>query len=422
MKRESLKSSFTRRYMIAITLIALLSTVAFYILYLALKTSDSTALVVNISGKQRMLSQRIASFSQQYYLHVFIKQKSKDTEFDTILLLLTAAVEEMRNANEALSSGHLNSDNTVKLSKAVANIYFGDVNLKKRVDEYLRIAEEIPRAKTKAETLTLLNQLLSLANIILPDLNSAVMQYQQEGEANITAIRNLETLAWILTLITLLLEILFIFRPMAKKIEELFHEVKWNEQNLEEQIRIKTISLEEANLKLAHAASHDPLTGLKNRLNMEQELESILNYYWQNYSQFAVAMLDIDWFKKINDTHGHEAGDIVLHDIAKILTENVRGQDSVYRVGGEEFVILFNRITKEQALEKIKKIRIRIEEHPFMVKDKVIRLTVSGGLYHPELIPSKNIQEILKYADDALYEAKHLGRNKIVEAHLTESL
>jgi len=105
MQAQELKSSFTKRYIIAISLIALLSSGAYYVLNLALKASDSTALVVNISGKQRMLSQRIASYSQQYYLRVYADGVHSDSE--TIRAKLLSAIEEMGKANEALSSGEL---------------------------------------------------------------------------------------------------------------------------------------------------------------------------------------------------------------------------------------------------------------------------------------------------------------------------
>src|SRR3989339_582969 len=100
---QELKSSFIKRYVIAISLIALLSSGAYYVLTLALKASDSTALVVNISGKQRMLSQRIASYSQQYYLRVYADGTYSDS--DTIRAALRAAIEEMADANRSLSSG-----------------------------------------------------------------------------------------------------------------------------------------------------------------------------------------------------------------------------------------------------------------------------------------------------------------------------
>lgn len=414
MQAQELKASFTKRYVIAISLIALLSTGAFYFLHLGLKTSASTALIVNMSGKQRMLSQRVASLSQQYYF--YSNHNSKSIRQEAIRADLLLAIEEMSRANAALSTGKLKEGVEVKLSPEILEIYYGEIALKKRVEWYLERAKRLSQTPSKAESANLLREIVLTSTPLLKDLNMAVLQYQIEGEENIAEVKQLETLVWIVTLITLLLEVIFIFQPMAHKIRELFQEVLWNQENLEQQISIRTMSLEHANTKLLQMASHDPLTGLKNRLNMERDLEELIMQFDKHHLPYAVLMLDIDWFKKINDSYGHDAGDFVLCEISKIMLENVRIQDSVYRAGGEEFVIIFNRITREQAVEKAEEIRINIQKHQFIFDNQVLECTVSGGIYHPDIRKSSTVQGVLKLADNALYEAKHSGRNNIVEA------
>lgn len=414
MQAQELKASFTKRYVIAISLIALLSTGAFYFLHLGLKTSASTALIVNMSGKQRMLSQRVASLSQQYYF--YSNHNSKSIRQEAIRADLLLAIEEMARANAALSTGKLKEGVEVKLSPEILEIYYGEIALKKRVEWYLERAKRLSQTPSKAESANLLREIVLTSTPLLKDLNMAVLQYQIEGEENIAEVKQLETLVWIVTLITLLLEVIFIFQPMAHKIRELFQEVLWNQENLEQQISIRTMSLEHANTKLLQMASHDPLTGLKNRLNMERDLEELIMQFDKHHLPYAVLMLDIDWFKKINDSYGHDAGDFVLCEISKIMLENVRIQDSVYRAGGEEFVIIFNRITREQAVEKAEEIRINIQKHQFIFDNQVLECTVSGGIYHPDIRKSSTVQGVLKLADNALYEAKHSGRNNIVEA------
>ncbi|ADR34318.1 diguanylate cyclase [Sulfuricurvum kujiense DSM 16994] len=412
MQAQELKASFTKRYVIAISLIALLSTGAFYFLHLGLKTSASTALIVNMSGKQRMLSQRVASLSQQYYFY----SNSNNAHLEAVRADLLLAIEEMARANAALSSGRLKEGVEVKLSPEILEIYYGEIALKKRVEQYLERAKSLSQTPSQNESAELLREIVHISNTLLQDLNTAVFQYQIEGEKNIAEVKQLETLVWIVTLITLLLEVIFIFQPMAHKIQELFQEVLWNQENLEQQISIRTMSLEHANTKLLQMASHDPLTGLKNRLNMERDLEELITQFDKHHLPYAVLMLDIDWFKKINDSYGHDAGDFVLCEISKIMLENVRVQDSVYRAGGEEFVIIFNRITREQAIEKAEEIRINIQKHQFVFDNQVLQCTVSGGIYHPDIRKSSTVQGVLKLADNALYEAKHSGRNNIVEA------
>ncbi|MDD5716568.1 MAG: diguanylate cyclase [Sulfuricurvum sp.] len=419
---KEVKSLFVKRYVIAISLVAILSTAAFIILHLALKVSDTTALIVNVSGKQRMLSQRIASFSQQYY-HLksnYAQEGANTAKIDEVESALRKAIKEMRKANDALSSGVLNDVIRVEVSPESRELYFGETELKIRVDNYLQSAEALFNLSAPKDMNLVVDSIVAQSHILLPHLHSAVLQYQKEGEENIERIQTLEYFAWALTLFTLMLEAIFIFQPMAERIRELFASLEYNKEHLEHQIQLRTLSLEQANLKLQHIASHDPLTGLKNRLNMERELEELLTHFRQNHAPFAALMLDIDWFKKVNDKYGHDIGDFVLQEVASILAKSIRDHDSAFRVGGEEFVILFNRITHEQALKKANKIRIAIEEHLFVLKEIVLHITISGGLYHPEITDASNVQGVLKLADNALYEAKRLGRNRIESSDQSE--
>lgn len=411
---EAIKINFTKRYIIALMLIALLSTGTFYILNFALKTSDFTALIVNKSAKQRMYSQRIASFSQQYYRSTYLKENS--SEHETIQFTLEEAINEMGQANNALSSGNINKEVQINLSTIMAEIYFGDTNLKNRVDDYLDLAKQLTKGQTREEALDILDQLLLLSNPLLVDLNGAVFQYQKEGEENIANIRHLESLAWIVTLFTLLMEVIFIFQPMANRIRLYIQNERSHNDRLEQEIKIRTYSLEQANQKLSYSASHDPLTGLNNRFNFEQELENILLHYHINHIPFAVLMLDIDWFKKVNDNYGHNVGDYVLKELATLLSGAIRTDDSAYRTGGEEFVIILNRISEPQAINKAEEIRHIIEQYPCICDGYIFNITISCGVYHAAWVETEDVHEIMKLVDNALYEAKHSGRNRVVLA------
>jgi two-component system cell cycle response regulator len=414
MQNETININFTKRYALALILIALLSTGTYYILAFALKTSDYTALIVNKSAKQRMYSQRIASFSQQYYRSTYVKENNFERK--TIQLTLEAAINEMRQANNALSSGNINQEVNVKLSTAMADMYFGDTNLKKRVDDYLDLAKQLTKVKTQEEALHILDHLLLLSNPLLVDINTAVFQYQKEGEENIANIRYLESIAWMATLFALLMEVIFIFQPMANMIKLFIQKEKSHSERLEQEIKIRTYSLEQANQKLIYSASHDPLTGLNNRFNFEKELENILFHYRVNHIPFAVLMLDIDWFKKVNDTYGHNVGDDVLKEVSILLSTAIRTEDSAYRTGGEEFVIILNRISKSEAMAKAEEIRNIIEKHTCICDGHSFNVTISCGVYHSQFTEVEDVHELMKLVDTALYEAKHLGRNRVLLA------
>ena len=144
----------------------------------------------------------------------------------------------------------------------------------------------------------------------------------------------------------------------------------------------------------------DPLTEVYNRFYLENELEKLFNYY----SQKAIAILDIDFFKKINDTYGHQIGDKVLKDFAKTIKYVVRKSDAVIRYGGEEFIIFMPNTTKHEAMAVVYKIRKTIKECCG------VNYTFSCGIADE----GETLAEMIKLADNRLYKAKENGRDLIV--------
>ncbi|MDD2830198.1 MAG: diguanylate cyclase [Sulfuricurvum sp.] len=408
---DNLNLPFTKRYLLATILIIVFFCITFFPLHLLLNISKSTPTLINIAGKQRMLSQRISSLTQHYYLH---NEKHDLNDIRSIEYSLTKAISDMDEGNHKLSTGHLDHETTLKLSDTLKDIYFGKTQLKVRIDEYLHLVNRLMNLQSSDNLEVIAHEIILQSDSLLPDLDKAVMQYQHEGEETIALINEIEFLIWVSIFFIFLLQIIFLFQPMVHKIHELLKELQWNETHLEQEIEQRMISLEQSNYTLQQLASHDPLTGLKNRLNLEQELEGLINHYKEHHRPFAVAMIDIDWFKKINDNYGHDIGDVVLIELSKLIEQNIRPEDSAYRAGGEEFVIIFNRIEDYKAVEKMEDLRLLIEEHHFVSARESLKITISGGLYHPNWIKPESIQKVLKLVDEALYEAKHSGRNQII--------
>lgn len=406
-----IQKEITLRYIVALSLIAMLSTFAFYTLHNVLAESQDTGQIVNISGKQRMLSQHIAL--DVHRVHNASSSLSTYSELER--KILNSHTKEMFQANKKLSTGVLSHDSSYKLSNTIKEMYFGDMNLSARVEHYIGLAEQFSKIDKHSEMDELVRQIDSLSEPLLKDLNSVVLQYQREGEEKLSNMQSLETIAWIATIFTLLLEVIFIFQPMVRKIVFLKLENDTVLQHLEDTVEIRTLHLEKANDKLAHLALHDPLTGLKNRLTLEQDIELAIQKYKEHNAPFAVLMFDIDWFKKVNDEYGHNVGDIVLKEISSILLAAVREGDKVYRAGGEEFVILLNRISYEHTANIAEKIRRIVQKHIFKVEDKEFSKTISCGLYHSSLVESSNVGSVLKLVDIALYKSKNNGRNRVTD-------
>lgn len=165
----------------------------------------------------------------------------------------------------------------------------------------------------------------------------------------------------------------------------------------------------------------DPLTGLANRRALFMQMEHQLEYSRRTQEPLAVAMLDLDHFKQVNDSWGHAAGDQVLREVGALLPRLLRRADLMGRVGGEEFVIVLPRAPADAAYQVLERCRAAIEALPIVLADgRCIRITASFGLCTCE-VPSYDIdlQQILESADSALYRAKHRGRNRIEMLPLT---
>jgi diguanylate cyclase (GGDEF)-like protein len=165
---------------------------------------------------------------------------------------------------------------------------------------------------------------------------------------------------------------------------------------------------------LAQQARHDFLTGLLNRGAISEVIEEEMNRARRDRSSLAVVMVDMDHFKKVNDTYGHLVGDEALRETARRLSGNLRAYDRVGRFGGEEFVIVMPGIS-EDSLQRIMELHRQVTQDSFAVGDVSLRLTCSFGVaqFRPE---HSTLESLLDLADQALYTAKANGRNRVETA------
>jgi diguanylate cyclase (GGDEF)-like protein len=180
-------------------------------------------------------------------------------------------------------------------------------------------------------------------------------------------------------------------------------------------LRIKALQeeLTHANEALLKASQTDGLTALDNRRHIEERLTEMFGHAARLNEPLACVMCDVDHFKSVNDTYGHQAGDAVLQQLAEILRMSAREIDRVGRYGGEEFIVLLPAANLDDAVAFAERVRREVEAREFTYADGTLRRTVSAGAAawpHPEI---RHQESLVKAADDALYAAKANGRNRV---------
>lgn len=173
--------------------------------------------------------------------------------------------------------------------------------------------------------------------------------------------------------------------------------------------------------KLKTKAHIDNLTQLLNRAAFDERMRDVFTKWERQHEIFSLLMLDVDHFKKINDTHGHLHGDRILREIAEKIKGGTRDNDTAARYGGEEFAVIFPDTSAEEALAIGARIRETIERFYFQVDSNPIRITISGGI--AQATAGLTVEEVIDVADKALYQSKERGRNRITlgEERLKES-
>lgn len=162
------------------------------------------------------------------------------------------------------------------------------------------------------------------------------------------------------------------------------------------------------------SALRDPLTDTGNRIAMDQALQREIELARRTLQPLSLLMLDIDHFKKVNDTHGHSAGDQVLKAVAGCIKNQLRNIDRVFRFGGEEFIVLLSDTAREPAAMIGERLRMALQAQEYGVDGQIIELTVSLGC--STLLPGESADSLIKRADGALYVAKREGRNRLAMA------
>ena len=266
--------------------------------------------------------------------------------------------------------------------------YFGELKIAGKISESLKLSIAVVK-KDK----TLLNILQKTVNKITNELHREIftkwipIKYEKEIDY---------ALVWKIAIGVLLLILLTLY---------------WNTTIIKANKLLKEAQkdIEEKNKKLEKLAVTDELTGLYNRRKLEELIQNEIYRYERFSHTFGLTIVDIDFFKKVNDTYGHQVGDKVLVEIANILKSSLRKTDFIGRFGGEEFIIICPESDIEGVRKLMESFRLKIANHNFeIIKNK----TASFGV--TVFKDGDSIDTLIKRADDALYKAKNNGRNKVI--------
>ena len=229
-------------------------------------------------------------------------------------------------------------------------------------------------------------------NYLVIRLNRAAKNAQKNESEQIKANKELQELQTVL----------------EERVQQRTSELDFSNQQL-------TLQFEHVNdlqAKLQQEAIHDSLTGVFNRRHLDEFLPTELARSKRANSSLTILMLDIDHFKNINDTHGHQVGDAVLQSVANTLKTNVRAGDIVCCYGGEEFILVFPSMQAADGRTRAENLRMMIGSQTISAKDQFIGVTISiGGSVYPS--DGKSYDELISMADLALYRAKETGRDRV---------
>jgi len=396
--------ALTRAYVFALGIIAML-TVSGHIIsaHMTEKQKEGAEIAYHI-GRQRTLLQQTLLYATNY------QRMNEGLDYDFMMQSLA----EMENGHQFLLDiidknwflkGHT--------SPALYKIYHvPPFTLDEQVKDFSALVREFssysPHTTSIEDYDTKRKELIDkiqykVTTILRPGMDAALEGYQTETLERVAMFYTLQLAGAFFILLVLLAEAVFIFRPLISKIRQ-YHTV------------------------LQRYALEDSLTGLNNRRAFMNAAETELKRAKRDQTAITVALLDIDHFKKVNDTYGHEVGDKVLQHFAGILKTSFRAGDITGRIGGEEFAIVLPRIDRKGAIAILQRLCDSVARTPCEYKGTggvkgVLNYTISIGFTGPALIGDDTIDGLLAEADAGLYEAKRQGRNRVLPSDsVAESL
>lgn len=385
------KRSLTVRYVVALSLVGALSVLSLGLFHHIMTTIDRSAAITAISGSQRLLTQRVLA-------QCLLLAAADDPEArHDIRANLTRAITLLEDNHRRLLADLHDPGSFVAGAPELRDLYFEPPHeLDRRMRFFIESTRIFVGDMAQRPALSdpkFLNVLAFGDNELLRDLGAVVREYQHLAVRRLNTLRALEIAATAASLLLLLLVGLFLLRPMVRRICR-------DRQRLEK-----------ANQALSRLAVTDQLTGAANRVRLDQVMRAEIDRAERHDLPFSVIMFDIDHFKRVNDTRGHLVGDDLLRELAALVTAHIRGTDTLFRYGGEEFLVTVPHVSLAEGARMAEKLRALVAGHVF---SHDLRITVSCGV--AQLRPGENGDALMRRVDAVLYQAKEGGRDRVVAA------
>ena len=177
-------------------------------------------------------------------------------------------------------------------------------------------------------------------------------------------------------------------------------------------LRITNRKLKDSEEQLKKYAFFDRLTGLRNRVSLYDKIDNMIHQSKRKNTLNAVVFMDLDGFKTINDTYGHDAGDYVLVTVSKRMLKLLRESDTIARIGGDEFIILLTNLSDKSKVEAVLEKLLEIVEEPILFKDTELSISTSAGISFYSKDEPLDSDELIRRADKAMYKAKDKGKGR----------
>ncbi len=379
------------------------------------KVSKSYKLTINECEQFKKLVSKLSKNEQ-----LEIKKKEISTFEDMIPILLNRVSKENVNTLAELFQKSITpsisidiDENLQKFSVKIGNspALLFEEDIQKEMQEFITKRFEADKKIVKQKT----SEIAKLLTLMSQHFNDAIHSSGQ-GSQEVSDIKskiqsidiNESGMKTLSDLQTQLIDAAKSIEQEMSTVGEKLSSGKSEVETLEEKVK----KLEEELDKTREESIKDHLTGLLTRRAYEESIKKIENEFMRNNTQYAIVFFDLDHFKNINDTYGHDAGDVIISTFAKILDKNTRDLDIVGRYGGEEFVAIIHFNLKRELLKYLKRIKSIVQDNDFVYKKQKIKVTFSAGVAIRN--NHNNYEGTIQKADMLLYNAKEGGRDKIV--------